>query len=290
MYSTRTDARTGSSLMSPQRNILEHEARGVLQTSVGAAVSLVDRYTARAAAYSRCRWDYTEEAVEAFTRECGLPKDATIADIGSGTGMVTRQFVDRVRIVFAVEPNAEMRGLATDSLRAHRAYQEVDGFSDATTLPGRSVRLITVGRALHWFPAESTRAEFYRILEPGGCLASFSVKCTNTGLLDALKALRIPENGWDPAVDKNQRHVVPLNFYFGHDRFRTLTFARSVRETWDVFLGRMYSLVSAPTPDHPRRLNFERTLREVFDEHADDGVLDIPNETHIAFAQMCRQR
>src|ERR1700675_2766989 len=119
-------------------------------------MNVVNRYSERMAAYVRFRWDYAPEAVEAFVQECGLSNDACIADIGSGTGMLARHFVDRVRTIFGVEPNADMRRVAAQALAAHKSYRAIDGSSDATTLPDHAVRLITVGRALHWFPSRST--------------------------------------------------------------------------------------------------------------------------------------
>jgi len=249
-------------------------------------MNAVDRYSEKAVTYARCRWDYAAEAIQALVTECGLSEHSIVADIGSGTGMVTRHLVDRVQTVFAVEPNADMRNLATEALHAHGSYQSVSGFSDATTLPDNCVQMITVGRALHWFPAESTRAEFSRILKPDGWLAIFSVSCTDPALLDSLKAVRVEENGWEVAVDKERMHLVPLSFYFGHDSFRKLIFAGSVRETWEAFLGRWCSTSPAPGPDHPLRPRFERALRDVFERHAVDGVLTVSNGTEIAFGQV----
>ena len=249
-------------------------------------MNVVDRYSGKVVDYFQGRWDYAEEAVQALVGECGLSKDSIVADIGSGTGMVARHFVDRVRTVFGVEPNAQMRSIATEALHAHRSYVVLNGVSDATTLPDRSVYLITVGRALHWFPAESTRAEFCRILAPDGWLAIFSVPCADAALLDSLKAIRTRENGWDSAFDKDERDVVPPSSYFGHDSLRTVTVPGSVRETWEVFRRRTCSWAPAPGPDHPLRPNFERALRRVFEQHASDDVLNISNATQITFGQV----
>lgn len=253
-------------------------------------MNAVDRYSEKAVTYAQCRWDYAAEAIQTLVTECGLSENWIIADIGSGTGMVTRHFVDRVRTVFAVEPNSDMRNIATEALRAHGSYRGVNGFSDATTLPENSVRMITVGRALHWFPAESTRAEFCRILKPDGWLAIFSVRCTDPALLDSMKAVRIEENGWNVAVDKERMNLVPLSFYLGHDSFRTLIVAGSVRESWEDFLGRMCSISAAPGPDHPLRPNLERALRQVFEQHAVDGILNVSNATEVRFGQVPRSR
>ncbi len=251
-------------------------------------MNAVDRFSERAIPYAQCRWDYAEEAIQALVTACGLSAESIIADIGSGTGMVARHFVDRVRTVFAVEPNADMRNGATPALQAHQSYRSVNGLADATTLPDQSVVMITVGRALHWFPPESTRVEFCRILEPRGWLAILSVPCTDAALLDSMDGVRLEENGWDFAADKERMNLVPLSFYFGHDGFRKLSVAGSVREPWEAFLGRWCSVSAAPGPDHPLRPKFERALRDVFERHAADDVLHISNATEVAFGRPCR--
>jgi ubiquinone/menaquinone biosynthesis C-methylase UbiE len=246
-----------------------------------------DRFSQRAIVYAQCRWDYADEAVDALAAECQLAADWQVADIGSGTGMVARHFVDRVKTVFAVEPNADMRNLASEALRAHRAYSSVNGHAASTTLPDRSVAMITVGRALHWFPPDATRSEFRRILQPSGWLAILSVPCTDASLLASMESVRVPENGWDLEADKRRMNPVPLSFYFGHDRFRTLKVAGMVNETWEAFLGRWSSVTPAPGPDHPRRPRFERALRDVFERHATGGILPVANATVIAFGRLC---
>jgi len=245
-----------------------------------------DRYSQRAISYARYRWDYAPAAVEAAVAECGLTEHSIIADIGSGTGMLARHFVDRVRTVFAVEPNSDMRGIASQTLLGCKAWQSIDGFSDATTLPDSSVDMITVGRALHWFPPDSTRTEFNRVIKPDGWLAVFSVPCTDQGLVESLKAIRTEENGWNVAADKRQLTRVPLSFYFGHDKLLKLTFPGLVRETWEDFVGRISSTAPCPRSDHPLRSKFERALREVFERHAADGVLVVTFATEVVFGRL----
>jgi SAM-dependent methyltransferase len=198
--------------------------------------------------------------------------------------MLARHFVGLVGTVFAVEPSAEMRAIA--ARRFNGLVQHIDGFSDATTLPDNSVDLITVGRALHWFPANSTRKEFCRILKPDGWLAVFSVPCTNQALVDSLKKIRVEENGWEIAAEKTRMSMAPLSFYFGHDSLRKLSFPGSVQETWDEFLGRICSFAPAPKRDHPFRPRLERALREVFDRYAVDEVLHVPIATEATFGRV----
>ena len=50
-------------------------------------------------------------------------------------------------------------------------FTSVKGTAEATTLADGSVDLITAAQAFHWFDRARTRAEFERILKPGGWVA-----------------------------------------------------------------------------------------------------------------------
>jgi SAM-dependent methyltransferase len=91
-----------------------------------------------------------------------------VADIGSGTGILTRLLLDRGYVVHAVEPNAAMRGAAEAALQAEPGFRSVEGSAEATGLPAQSVQCVTAAQAGHWFDLSTARSEFARILEPGG--------------------------------------------------------------------------------------------------------------------------
>ena len=246
----------------------------------------VSGYSDRVSAYVRHRWDYAPEAVEAFAHGCGLSPDWIVADIGSGTGMVAAHLLDRVRTLYAVEPNAAMREVAIQSLGTHRAYRELAATSDRTTLADASLDLITVGRALHWFPAEPTKREFRRILKSDGWLAVFSTPCTDEDLVQSLKTVESEEYGWNPALARFTPQMVPVSYYFDAAPVQTISRPAVVSETFEMLLGRVSSQLATPAPVHPQRGAFERALRRVFDRHARDGVLAVPIATEIVFGRL----
>ena len=246
----------------------------------------VSGYNDRVSTYARHRWDYASEAVRAFTQACGLARDWVVADIGAGTGMVAAHLIDQVQTVHAVEPNAEMREVAFRALGTLPAYREVAGTSDHTTLPPASIDLITVGRAIHWFPPESTRREFRRILKPGGWLAVWSTPCTDQAWIDAQHTVESEEYGWNPTLQRFRPGMLPSSYYFGDSPTQTIVEPGVVRETFEMLLGRLSSQLATPAPGHPKREAYEQALRAVFDRHAHDGVLTIPIATEITFGKL----
>lgn len=133
----------------------------------------VQRFSARVGDYARFRPAYPEALFRTLVREAALPAGATVADVGSGTGISAEPLLRRGLRVVAVEPNAAMRAAAEARLGALPGFRSVDGAAEATTLPAGSVHLVAAGQAFHWFRPDEARREFLRILRPDGCVALF---------------------------------------------------------------------------------------------------------------------
>ena len=70
------------------------------------------RFSGRVENYARYRPSYPPEALDLLESECGLSPGATVADVGSGTGILSRLLLERGAFVYGVEPNREMREAA----------------------------------------------------------------------------------------------------------------------------------------------------------------------------------
>jgi SAM-dependent methyltransferase len=124
------------------------------------------RFTDRAADYARGRPSYPGELVDVLREGCGLDRSWVVADVGSGTGNLSRLFLDAGNRVEAVEPNREMREAAERALAGQPDFHSVEGRAEATGLAAGSVDLVAAGQAFHWFDRELARGEFRRILRP----------------------------------------------------------------------------------------------------------------------------
>jgi 16S rRNA A1518/A1519 N6-dimethyltransferase RsmA/KsgA/DIM1 with predicted DNA glycosylase/AP lyase activity len=68
-----------------------------------------DLYTAKAEKYARYRWDCAPAALSALLDLAGVSDQTVVADLGAGTGILTRHLLGKAKMVYAVEPEAGMR-------------------------------------------------------------------------------------------------------------------------------------------------------------------------------------
>jgi SAM-dependent methyltransferase len=130
--------------------------RAQLSTSFGAA----------AGAYEAGRPDYPRAAV-VWMLEPAPGAPPRVADVGAGTGKLTRVIVATGAEVVAVDPDADM----LTSLQAHvLGVPTFVGTAESLPLPDASVDAVLLGQAWHWVDVEAASAEVARVLRPGGVL------------------------------------------------------------------------------------------------------------------------
>lgn len=246
----------------------------------------VQRFSTKAHLYARYRWEYAPEAIDALVEIAGLHPDARVVDIGSGTGALCQPLLQAGMHVLGVEPNPEMRWLAEEKLAGFANFTSIDALSDDTGFAEHSVVLVTIGRALHWLPAQSTRCEIQRILRSGGWLAILGVSCSDKELTAAIHDIQTEAYGWDVAGGKVSQPHFPLAYYFGGDHFQDLHFPANVQETWTQFLGRLLSFSSAPDPGSALYTRYERAARAIFDRFSANDRLSIAVSTDVSVGQV----
>jgi ubiquinone/menaquinone biosynthesis C-methylase UbiE len=125
-------------------------------------------FQAGAVAYERGRPGYPAAVVEWLRTELGLRPGRTVADVGAGTGKLTRELVRSGASVIAVEPVPGMRDVLK---RAVPGVQVLDGTAERLPMRDESIDAITVAQAFHWFEVPRALAEFHRVLSDGGRFA-----------------------------------------------------------------------------------------------------------------------
>lgn len=252
------------------------------------AANSTQRFSDRVENYIRWRPGYPEELLMILAEEAGLTRPSILADIGSGTGISTEVFLKAGHTTFGVEPNREMRQAAERLLAGYPNFHSLEGTAEQTGLSAASVDGIVAAQAFHWFDVEKSRAEFSRILRPGG----WCILMWNTRRLDATPFLRgyealLNEYGTDYREIQHtniDREKLKAFFVPGTYRYRTLY--NEQRFNWDGLLGRLMSSSYAPAPGHPNHVPLLEGLRRIFDEHQQEGQVCFEYDTEMHLGQM----
>jgi SAM-dependent methyltransferase len=131
-----------------------------------------DHFSQVASAYAHWRPTYPDTLFDAITAV--VPSDARVWEPGCGSGQATRGLAKRFAHVFATDPSAAQieQHWAKEGESANVRVAVEPG--EATSLADRSVGLIAVAQALHWFDRAQFFAECERVLCPGGVLAAWT--------------------------------------------------------------------------------------------------------------------
>lgn len=130
--------------------------------------STTTRFSDRVDDYVKYRPGYPMQAIEILKDKSVLNKSSIIADIGSGTGISSKLFINNGNKVYGVEPNKEMREAAESFFSEDKNFISVHGTAEETNLPGESIDVIFSGQAFHWFNKNVAKNEFNRILKNDG--------------------------------------------------------------------------------------------------------------------------
>ena len=128
----------------------------------------IKRFSDRVEDYVKYRPVYTTHVVSILKNKFVLDEFSIIADIGSGTGISSKLFIDNGNKVYGVEPNKQMREAAELFFLENKNFVSISGTAEETNLPNKSIDLIFSGQAFHWFDKNSAKKEFNRILKKEG--------------------------------------------------------------------------------------------------------------------------
>ncbi|WAC21854.1 class I SAM-dependent methyltransferase [Luteolibacter sp. SL250] len=244
--------------------------------------SSTQRFSDRVENYVRYRPGYPPEVVDLLVRKAHLSPSSTVADIGSGTGISAEMLLKAGVPVTGVEPNAPMREAAERLLAAYPGFTSVDGTAQATTLPDGSVDLILAAQAFHWFAGAETRAEFSRILKPGGLIALlWNVRQVDTTpFLRDYEALLL-EYGTDYNTVRHETIDSRVLGGFFTDGYALHTFTNRQVFGYESLRGRLLSSSYAPAPGQPRHEEMTAELERIFALHQQDGTVSIDYITEV---------
>ncbi len=246
------------------------------------------RFSTRVSDYVKYRPGYPPAVVRLLESECGLAPTSEVADVGSGTGLLSELLLRNGNRVYGVEPNREMREAGEQVLAAHTNFVSVDGRAEATTLEDACVDFVVAGQAFHWFDPAGARREFLRILRPEGwvVLAWNDRRTSGTPFLEDYERLLL-EYGTDyREVSAKYMEESSLATLYGGAEVRTRTFDNEQVFDFEGLRGRLASSSYAPQPGHPKHEPMMRELESVFRRHERGGRVVVGYDTKVFYGRL----
>ncbi len=246
------------------------------------------RFSNRVENYVKYRPGYPGAVIDTLAGECGLTETSVIADVGSGTGILSELFLKHGNPVFGVEPNREMREAGERLLKPYPNFTSVNGTAEATTLANRSVDFITAGQAFHWFDRGRARNEFARIVRTDGWV----VLIWNDRQTDVSPFLReyeelLQKYGTDyKQVNHRNIDIAAITAFFAPQSFTQREFRNQQVFDLEGLTGRLLSSSYAPAPGHPNHQPMLKSLRAVFDRHQAGGKVTVDYVTTMYFGHL----
>ncbi|MBB2479364.1 class I SAM-dependent methyltransferase [Bacillus sp. APMAM] len=240
----------------------------------------ITKFNGKSIVYSKFRPDYPNELVMDMIFENKLKEDSIVADIGSGTGIMTKKLLDHGFKVFAVEPNTEMRKVAEEKLKKYKLFISVEGSAENTTLLKRSVDFITVAQAFHWFDLKRFQKECQRILKTHGKVAIISnERMTGTSINQKIEIVYkrfCPDfNGFSNGLNNSEE----IYDRFFKENISVKIYENPLSYNKEGFIGRHLSSSFSLTKDDKYYPNLVEALSNIFEKYSKNGIISVPNLT-----------
>ena len=244
-----------------------------------------DLFSGKFSNYSKYRPGYPQNLLRLMEEHIGLTPATVVADIGSGTGICSRLFIENGNTVYGVEPNDEMRQYSSISLRAYPGFHSMKGTGENTGLNDNSVNLVVCAHSFHWLNPDSAKKEFQRILSDQGYVALIwndkaqednSFNSDYESICRRFKKFRPKYNSsGSTLVD----HNVLDNFFKGS--YKTMELENHQELTLEGVMGRYSSTSYAIGPEEAEYESLIKEMKEAFGKYQNDGFVRIQYITRI---------
>lgn len=249
-----------------------------------------DVFGRRAADYATARPDYAPEIFDAIWTHTGM-SDPVAVDLAAGAGAVTADLVGRGARVLAIEPSLDFH-------HHLRAIGEGSSFSpdiaagraEALPVRPRSVDVVTIGQAFHWFDQRLALDEIASIIRPDGILAlMWNVEENDAFMGAVLKLLARFNPGYYRPV--NEHVLLKPEALRRHPAFQvepSLLFRRTrplSEDDYIMFASSWSYAGGSMAPDV--WFGFQAALRQLFREYYGSSTREDP---FLSVAHLARRR
>ena len=217
------------------------------------------------AQFYNSRPTYPQECIDYLVNKFGLSSNNVIADVGAGTGILTKPFLNMGCSAYAVEPNDDMFTELSKNLSQYSNVILLKTSAEKTEIPENSCDAVVVGTAFHWFDKNKFRSECERILKNKKHIAILRISNNN----DA-----------DKEIDE-MRHYTEQDIQSAKEFFRDGFFEHIKFEYYEAFdeeryINNLLSSATAPLPSDARFDDYVEKCRTVYSKHFENGIAHLP--------------
>ena len=244
--------------------------------------SNINKFSGKANLYEQYRPKYSDLLLDYLCQE--IKEDMpVIADMGCGTGIFTKQLLDRQFNVIGIEPNIDMYLRAKEYLKSYNT-QILNTSAENTKLNTNSIDVITIAQALHWFNIEEFKKEAKRILKNNGRVAIMYNNYYDDK--DIIKEYKEIHKKYCNNYNNHNRNLNELFDSLFGDNYLLEIFPNIQKYTYDEFMGYTFSLSYSLKEDDENYNEYVNELKELFDKHSNNGIIEFPMNSKLAFGQI----
>jgi ubiquinone/menaquinone biosynthesis C-methylase UbiE len=248
-----------------------------------------ERFSNRVSNYIKYRPSYPIETIEILKQETNIDTSKSICDIGSGTGLFTKLLLENGYKVYGVEPNNEMREAGEEYLSKYNKFTSINANAENTTLEDKSIDLITVAQAFHWFDLKKVKIEFCRILKENGYIALiWNDRVLNKdGFQNDYEAFLLkycPE--YKEVSYRNVNEETSIKNFFSPNNVIKKELENYQEFNFEGLKGRLLSSSYSLTQDNEQYTQMLKELEVIFNKYQNNGLIKFEYNTLIYISNL----
>ncbi|MDB6141074.1 MAG: hypothetical protein JWP80_118 [Pseudomonas sp.] len=243
-------------------------------------------YSTQAGTYTLGRPEYPDELNLWLRDTLGIDAQASVVDLGAGTGKFTRLLKPLTDHLTAVEPVQAMR---QEFGKGFPDTTIVQGTAESIPLADETADAVVCAQAFHWFANEAALVEIHRVLKPGGRLGLiWNVRDESVDWVAEITRIITPYEGDTPRFHTGNWRQPFNGHYFAQPELTCFNYIHSgTAET--VIMNRFLSVsFIAALPEADKSILTEQ-LRELIHTHPalrGRETIEFPYQTQ---AYLCRR-
>jgi SAM-dependent methyltransferase len=240
------------------------------------------RFSNRVDNYVKYRPHYPKQIIAYLNDAIGFNTSFIVADIGSGTGILSELFLQHGNKLIAVEPNAAMRLKAEELFSNYNNFISIDATAEETKLENETVDLIIAAQAFHWFDAEKTKKEFNRIAKQNAfCILIWNERLVESAFEKEYENFLLKYATDYASIDHKNITPQKIEAFFSPQIVTTATFDNEQIFDFEALKGRLLSSSYIPAEENEKYFLMIRELKILFEKFQTNDLVKFNYETKL---------